>query len=353
MRTREDKTGNQNQALPAKAGRPKGSTREQTASKKLDFLKTRTWVWTSSARLSEGGDQPTSYRLSRAANQRRKDGYGPTPEAWDRWKNKERGVTQATVESLWSETSDAFSVGPWVGPWSMLAEGTPCLGSTFKEDVAAGAGGYVPLWEQIRGSANPKEAWKKIPKSAWEAWAPQRPLGFGKISFGKISLALKNSELIPGKDEFRSSVTLHNFLQKIAREITAPALLALAASLCLARLEGREKILFFDPRFQFNTTEQSFKYSLSSKQRPRVLNALKEIDIQFDEIALISGEFGLELLDCGSMTLDQYKNHLGLKELIVDAPRKEEDWRAIFEPQIPGVTRGKNGTILGQREEDF
>jgi len=322
--------------IEKKVGRPKGSNKngERTAQKALDILKTKAWAQTCSYFISLSGKPATSYMCARQATQwcyRHAKGGTPTPDtaAWGRWLKGERGVTQATTESLWEETSKVFTFGPWVGPWSKSAEEAHSL-CNLAENIATGKGGFIPLWDQIRGDISHKDSWEKIPLATWENWAQKELLG---VSSPKFNIRISDSNFLPTLHDFKSDSSLHKFLAKIVCLPTSPPLLSFTAALCLARLDSIKKLLFFDPKFLYIDTEFSYPYSLRLSQRPGLLNALQELNITFPEIAHVCHKFGLEIYDCGILTRDEY-----LKFLSIDNPgyrglRSEDEWRAIFGPQ--------------------
>jgi hypothetical protein len=173
-----------------------------------------------------------------------------------------------------------------------------------------------------------------ISDATWEDWAP-----LICDEGDPYCTAAPDLNLICQPQDVRSSTSYCNFLTRITKSKESPPLLAFAAALTLARIEGLSRILFFDPyRSDVSFDGCDPPYTLCPSFRAGLFNALKEINISFAEIARVAEGFGLKMYDCGALTFDQYSKLRWGRQSRKFALREdvtEEEWRAIFGTPLP------------------
>lgn len=269
-----------------KPGRPLGSSKngKRSPEKKLNILRTKTWSWTCSYYLRNNSEERpiSTYALEQRAKE---EGFTIDATQWRRYRKGERGITRKGP-SIWPETHPVFHIGPWINESSIM-----------------GSGGFVPLWESIFNS-QPSEifkAWKSVPKSAWEAWAP-------------LNDSSEDCFEYPGLDpnyileECDSLIKLRPFLEHLTRpKKWFPPIVSLAAALSVARLRKNTTMWLFAPMHNPSRNKLD-KFSLRPSMRSSVLKSLAEEHLCLDEIIDATCAHGLTIHDCGNMSYEEYKN---------------------------------------------
>jgi len=293
-----------------KPGRPSGTEKygEKSPKKLLDLLKTKTWALTCAYYLSDSDSPASSNAIARAANSEIDAGewaWKYDAACWSRWRRGIRGAKPKTVRDLWEEPQDAYFIGPWVD----------------HKDGIPGGGAFVPLWTALNASAGLRTEWKAISKQAWEGWGPRITVGKGTPSPDLVP----DPDFVPSSQDFRSNTSLHIFLTRIVSSLSVSGLLALVAAITLARIDGTNKLLLFDP-------DPALPYSLHPSVRFDLYRSLEKINIPFQEIAFVAKHFGLKMHDCSTLAYDQYLKlrWRGNDRASMLGQVTEEEWRDIF-----------------------
>ncbi len=206
---------------------PKSKTKkEPSPHQKLKLLKTKAWAWTCAHTLGGSQNPLNGYKLARAANQflvQNNKVATNDPKTWNSRLKGRQSASESTVESLWSNLQNVYKIGPWDG--EIIVRHDP--------NTNCSLGGYVPLWAALTGNESQIiDSWNNISSQEWDAWLLN--YSYDYCEYCNYHRYEELRKLLPSF--FSNSVELYRFIINLTKMEAIPPLLALTASLTVARL---------------------------------------------------------------------------------------------------------------------